>query len=107
MDDDSGHRKSKRHSTARATEQLSRLDSCTEESFLSCRRAVEFEDVKGERVIFEYPLDSNRWYILSCAEHGLNFDKTPLRGASIHLARIHKATNSSYAEALAQFGILV
>ena len=69
------------------------------------RKTITFDEVyqngnaEYKHIIVEYPMNSRRFYILRCDEHGVHFNMNPLAGAAKHL---HSAQHGNMSKERAQ-----
>lgn len=75
-----------------------------EEVFENVRR----EDSQEKHFIVEFPQDSNKWYILRCDKHDMNFGEYPFSSARCHIdSEAHGHIPRTYENCILELGVLV
>lgn len=69
---------------------------------------VRREDSREKHFIVEFPHHSNKWYILRCDEHDLNFGENPFSSARYHIrSEAHGHMPRTRENCISELGVLV
>lgn len=69
---------------------------------------VQRSDSQDKHFIVEFPHDSNKWYILRCDEHNMNFGEYPFSSAGCHIdSGAHGHVPRTNQNSISELGVLV
>lgn len=97
-----------RTQTERISQRSSSLTAQKTITFDEVFHNVQKEDSQEKHFIVEFPLDSNKWYILRCDEHDKNFGEYPFIAARNHIdSEAHGHLPRTQENCISELGVLV
>lgn len=94
--------------TGRTVRRPSSLTATRTITFDEVYKNVRSEDSQEKHFIVDFPRHSNKWYILRCDEHDMNFGEYPLSSAGCHIdSEVHGHIPRTCENSILQLGVLV